>query len=173
MTKERAALPWKVIAGQRTLFIGDEKCRPLSSCSQAAALVGSATLRFVIPSEAEGSAVQRARLGNVFRQTLAPGFSSFWVRPSVPGVLNPVATSAPGDTPAQLPVRRARSPPLCRVGPMRCTPARGESTRRLCRVGSTPPPRCTRGLLQGSSLVQTTDPPGDDADLHHGPGRYS
>jgi len=30
------------------------------------ALVGSAAVPFVIPSEAEGSAVQRTRLGNVF-----------------------------------------------------------------------------------------------------------
>jgi hypothetical protein len=37
----------------------------------ATALHGSVALPFVIPSEAEGSAVPRTTLGNVFRQSVA------------------------------------------------------------------------------------------------------
>src|ERR1700678_3129373 len=43
----------------------------------ATALHGRATLHLVIPSEAEGPAVQRTFRGNVFRQS-APGFPVTW-----------------------------------------------------------------------------------------------
>ena len=45
--------------------------RDESACSPATAFDGSAALPFVIPSEAEGPAVQRTFLGNVFRERRA------------------------------------------------------------------------------------------------------
>ena len=58
---------------------GDEK-----RLGPASTLYGTATLPFVIPTEAEGSAVQRTFRGNVFRPS-APGFPAtrHWKRPRV------------------------------------------------------------------------------------------
>jgi hypothetical protein len=47
------------------LVWSDEQQVPLTAAEV------NATLPFVIPSEAEGSAVQRTSRGNVFRQTVA------------------------------------------------------------------------------------------------------
>jgi hypothetical protein len=56
MTKERVTLPGEI--GRWT------------SAVSANALNGIAAAPFVIPSEAEGSAVQRTSLGNVFQPTI-------------------------------------------------------------------------------------------------------
>jgi hypothetical protein len=49
--------------------------------------------------------------------------NSFWVRPSVPGVQFPIATSAPDDNRALLRAQPARFPQPCRAVLRRSTPA--------------------------------------------------
>jgi hypothetical protein len=61
-----------------------ENSRPL----HFAPLNGRATLPFVIPSEAEGSAVQRTRTGNVFSLLLQNGFHQIARLVHVDAVLN-------------------------------------------------------------------------------------
>jgi hypothetical protein len=62
MTKERAAFRFRAASGQRRFSSAAMKrsfCPPTT-------FHGSIAFPFVIPSEAEGSAVQRISLGNVF-----------------------------------------------------------------------------------------------------------
>jgi hypothetical protein len=69
----------------------------------ATALYGSIALPFVIPSEAEGSAVPRTRPGNVFRPSVAE-----WTYGSVlPSTSNVEAKPTPGAQ-SVLPVLRAK-----------------------------------------------------------------
>jgi hypothetical protein len=64
----RADLSWKCFSTEESWAFGPPK-EMKNRFHSATALYGSATLPFVIPSEAEGSAVQRASRGNVFRQS--------------------------------------------------------------------------------------------------------
>ena len=61
--------------------------------SPATALHGSAALSFVIPSEAEGSAVPRTIPGNVFRQGVAKWRDLLFARPASPSTGSPVCSS--------------------------------------------------------------------------------
>ena len=61
----------EVVDGTETFFIASGGPQPMADPSDkkrlgpATALYGTTTLSFVIPSEAEGSAVQRAFRGNI------------------------------------------------------------------------------------------------------------
>jgi hypothetical protein len=66
MTKGKAALPWKAATERAQLHIVRPTQGFKNGIDLAAALNGTAAFPFVIPSVAEGSAVQRTSPGNPF-----------------------------------------------------------------------------------------------------------
>jgi hypothetical protein len=85
--KWKRPLPFVIPSGHGPL--GPPKVMKNTFCL-ATALQGSAALPFVIPSAAEGSAVPRTSLGNVFRRSEADGICRF-----SPPASNPNGSATP------------------------------------------------------------------------------
>jgi hypothetical protein len=67
MTKERATFLWTVVSEPEEAWACGQPKVMKKRLGPATTFYGTAALSFVIPSEAEGSAVPRTCLGNVFR----------------------------------------------------------------------------------------------------------
>jgi hypothetical protein len=71
MTKERATFLWKVVSRPEESWACGPAKFMKNAFGPATALYGTVALSFVIPSEAEGSAVPRTSSGNVFLESVA------------------------------------------------------------------------------------------------------